>query len=135
MAQTKMAWIINDPSYDRVLYALTVAAMSSARFNDVKVLFTYGAVLRLVRGKTDDVGEETRDWIRENIRFGRNIGVMKSISEMIALFKGFGGKLYACSASLAFHNLTQENLLEEVDDVIGIATFLDRTEGGTMLYV
>jgi len=135
MAQAKMAWIINDASYDRVLYALTVAAMSAARFNNVAILFTYGAVLRLVRGKTDDVGEETPDWIRQTIKSSLKKGAMKSILEMIGLFKGFGGKLYACSASLAFHNLTREKLLEDVDDVIGIATFLERTEGATMLYV
>lgn len=135
MTQTKIALIVNAASYDRVVYALTVAAMSAARFNEVSLLFTYGAVLRLKQGQSDNVGAETPQWIREDVISGIEKGSMKPISEMIALLKGFGGKLYACSAALVFHNLTRDELLEDVDDVIGIATFLEYVEGATVLYI
>jgi peroxiredoxin family protein len=135
MTQTKMAWIINAAAYDRVLYALTVAAMAAARFTDVSVLFTYGAVRRLVREQTDIVGAETPRWIRNEVTSGIEQGTMKPISEMITFLKGFGGTLYACSASLLFHHIPKDELLDDVDDAIGIATFLEQTAGATLLYV
>ena len=62
MDPTKVALIVNSSSYERVSYALSIATISAAHLKDVHVLFTYGAVRRLVKGKTDDVGEETDAW-------------------------------------------------------------------------
>lgn len=135
MEQAKVAIIINSSSYDRVSYALTIAATSAAHLNEVHVLFTYGAVCRLVRGKADEVGEETDAWLREAIVSGIEQGQMKRISEMISYLKGFGGTIYACSAAIAFHHLIKNDLIEEVDEITGISTFLDKTNGATMIYV
>jgi peroxiredoxin family protein len=135
MDPTKVAMIVNSSSYERVSYALSIATISAAHLKDVHVLFTYGAVRRLVKGKTDDVGEETDAGIRADIRLGLEKGSIQKISEMITYLKGFGGKIYACSAALTFHQLTQDDLIEETDDVTGISTFLDKTEGASMLYI
>jgi peroxiredoxin family protein len=135
MESTKVAMVINSPSYERVSYALSIAAISAAHLKEVHVLFTYGAVCRLAKGKTDDVGEETDAWIREDIINGLEKGSIQKITEMITHLKGFGGKIYACSAALTFHQLTQDNLIEETDEVTGISTFLDITEGASMLYI
>ena len=135
MAQARLSVIINSPSYDRIYYALTIASMSAAQLKEVHVLFTYGAVLRLVKGKANDVGEETDVWIRKDVKRGLENGSIKKISEMISYLKGFGGKIYACVAALAFHNITKDDLIEEVDEITGISTFLEKTEGSIMLYV
>jgi len=135
MEQTKVAIIINNSSFDRVSYALTVASTSAAHLKDVHVLFTYGAVLRLVKDRADDIGEETDAWIRKEIRLGLEKGHMKKVSEMINYLKGFGGKIYACSAAIAFHNIEINTLGESVDEIIGISSFLERTDGGTILYI
>jgi len=130
-----VAIIINSPSYDRVSYALSIAAISAGHFKEVHVLFTYGAIRRLLKGKVDVVEEETDAWIRGNIRLGLEKGSIPKISDMIFHLKGFGGKVYACVAAMAFHNITKDELIEEVDEVTGISTFLEKTEGATMLYV
>lgn len=135
MEQAKVAIVINSLSYDRVSYALTIASVSAAQFKEVHVLFTYGAITRLVKGKVDDVGEETNAWIRKDLEHGIEKGYIKKVSEMISYLKGFGGKIYACSAAMAFHNILKDDLIKEVDEVIGISTFLEKTEGATMLYV
>ena len=88
-----------------------------------------------MKGKADDVGEETDAWIRENIKLGLEKGSIPKIPEMISHLKGFGGKIYACAAAMAFHNIAKDDLIEEVDEVIGISTFLEKTEGATTLYV
>jgi peroxiredoxin family protein len=130
-----VALIVNSPSYDRVSYALSIAAMSAAQFNEVHVLFTYGAVCRLLKDKTDGVGEETAAWIREQVLRGLEKHSIQKISEMIFHLKGFGGKIYACTAAMTFHDIAEEDLIEEVDETTGIATFLETTRGATMLYI
>ena len=135
MKQTKVAIIINSYSYDRVSYALTIASTSAAQFKEVYVLFTYGAVLRLVKDAADDMGDETNALIRKNMTLGIEQGSMKRISEMISYLKGFGGKIYVCSAAIAFHHIAKDDLREDVDEITGISTFLEKTEGATMLYV
>ena len=135
MDPLKVAMIINSPSYDRVANALSIATISAAHLKEVHVLFTYGAVCRLIKGKTDDVGEETDAWIRDEIISGLEKGSIQKVTKMITHLKGFGGKIYACSAALTFHHLTQDDLIEEIDEVTGISTFLEKTENAEMLYI
>ena len=44
-------------------------------------------------------------------------------------------KVYACSTTMEFFGLKKEDLAEFVDDVVGVATFLDRAEGGITLFI
>jgi Uncharacterized conserved protein, COG2210 len=44
-------------------------------------------------------------------------------------------KVYACSTTMEFFGIKREDLAEFVDDVVGVATFLDRAEGGIVLFV
>lgn len=132
----KVAIIINSASYDRVAYALTIASTSAAVGKEVHVLFTYGAVLRLMKGKADEVGEETDPWIREHVTLGSLTGAIPKISELLNKLNGFGGKVYACVSAMALHNIMEDELTEEVNGVIGITTFLEKAEGAsTTLYV
>jgi len=135
LKQSGIAIIINSPSYDRVSYGLSIAAVSAAHSKQVHVLFTYGAICRLLKGKTDQVDEETDAWIRNDVKSGLKSRHMPKISEMIVHLKEFGGKIYACSAAITFHHINKEDLIEEVDETIGISAFLEKTEGSRMLYV
>ncbi|MCW4038566.1 MAG: hypothetical protein NWF13_07530 [Candidatus Bathyarchaeota archaeon] len=49
--------------------------------------------------------------------------------------KGFDKKIYACSAAMTFHNIAKDMLVDEVDGVTGISTFLEQTEGAQMLFM
>jgi len=50
---------------------------------------------------------------------------MPSIRDMIATAKDGGVKFHACSPSMDMMNLKREDLIPEVDDMIGAATYLD----------
>jgi peroxiredoxin family protein len=50
---------------------------------------------------------------------------MPSIKEMIATAKESGVKFHACSPTLDMMGLKREDLIPEVDDIIGAATYLD----------
>ncbi len=134
--QGKIAIIINSASYDRVAYALTIASTSAAVGKEVHVLFTYGAILRLKRGKADEIGEETDVWIREHVTLGSLTGAIPKISELINNLNKFGGKVYSCVSAMALHNIMKDDLTEEVNEVTSITAFLEKIEGASMiLYV
>jgi peroxiredoxin family protein len=135
MPQEKLALIINNASYDRVAYALSIAAVSAAQFTQVHVLFTYGAIIRLIKDQTDSIGNETESWLRAQVIIGRDTKTIPRISEMIAHLKGFSGKIYACSAAMALHEIAKEELIDEVDEILGIASFLQRTESANLVYI
>jgi peroxiredoxin family protein len=50
---------------------------------------------------------------------------MPSIREMIATAKECGVKFHACSPTLDMMGLKKEDLIPEVDDIIGAATYLE----------
>jgi peroxiredoxin family protein len=135
MPQDKLALIVNSASYDRVAYALSIATVSAAQFTPVHVLFTYGAIIRLIKEHTDRIGIETEGWLQPQVIMGRDDKTIPQISEMLSHLKGFGGKIYACTAAMALHEISKEELIDEVDDVLGIASFLQRAESADLLYI
>ena len=131
----KVALIVNSGSFERVSFALTVAAMYAALGREVYTLFTYGALFRLIKGRTDEVGEETSPTLRQKIKEGLEKGTIRSISDGINELKRFGGRIYACVAAMSFYDVIRDELIDEVDGVMGIAAFLEATRGAQLLYI
>ena len=131
----KVALIVNSGSFERVSFALTVAAMYAALGREVYTLFTYGALFRLIKGRTDEVGEETSPTLRQKIKEGLEKGSIRSISDGINELKRFGGRIYACVAAMSFYDVIRDELIDEVDGVMGIAAFLEATRGAQLLYI
>ncbi|MCI2414790.1 MAG: DsrE/DsrF/DrsH-like family protein [Candidatus Aramenus sp.] len=44
-------------------------------------------------------------------------------------------KVYACSTTMEFFGIKKEDLAPFVDEVVGVATFLDRATGGMTLFI
>jgi len=44
-------------------------------------------------------------------------------------------KVFACSTTMEFFGMKKEDLADFVDEVVGVATFLDRAEGGITLFI
>lgn len=131
--QRKVGIIINSASYDRVAYSLSVASMYSLNGNEVHVMFTYGAIIRLVKGNADNVGEETETWIRETVIAASKNKSIPRISETLKWLHDFGGKIYACVAAMATHNLVKDDLTEEVEEVTSISGFLEKIEDASIV--
>ena len=120
----KVALIVNTASYERVAFALNMALAAAALGRDVYVLFGYSGVIRLKRSFTDRVGEETNGWIEEQIKSAVDKGGVHRISQLLTDLRKLGGKVYACPAAMALHNLIREDLINEVDEVRGTVEFL-----------
>jgi peroxiredoxin family protein len=132
----KKAIIINTASYERVAFALTLATAFSALGEKVSVLFSYGGILRLRKGHEDEIGEETNGWMKKEIFARKTENNLPKISEQLKLFRSFGGKIYACPAAMAFHNLTKDELTDDLDDVRGLVSFLiEDAKDGTLIYI
>ena len=58
-----------------------------------------------------------------------------TIPEMIASAKDLGVKLHACSTTMDVMGVPKENLIPEVDDIIGAATFLQISSGAQTLFI
>ncbi len=130
----KIALVINTASYERVSFGLGIASSAAALGKEVHVLFGYGGLVRLRKGLEDELGDETDGWLREQIRAGLRKG-NTSISESLKMLHKLKGKIYACPAAMALHNLTSEDLIDEAE-VRGVVEFLrDDAKGAEIIYV
>jgi len=57
------------------------------------------------------------------------------IPEMIKTAKDSGVKLHACSTTMDVMGVKREDLIPEVDDVVGAATFLELSQGAQTLFI
>ncbi|GBC75492.1 hypothetical protein HRbin06_00810 [archaeon HR06] len=128
----KLSLILHSYSYDRVHYGLSIALTGLAMGMEVHVLFTYGALKRLVKGRTDILGEGEME---ERIEKALKKGAISSIKDTISNAKKMGLKIYACVAAMSLLNIARDELIEEVDEVISLSRFLDLAKDSLVLYI
>ena len=58
-----------------------------------------------------------------------------SIPEMFRMAKDLGVKLHACSTTMEVMGTPRDDLIREVDDVVGAATMLSLGEGGQIIFI
>lgn len=116
--------VLHSGSYDRASYALTLALVSLASEMEVHMLLTFEGLRRFTKEHIADIGEETSPSLRTNIEQGLEWGIIQSLENQLVEAKKLGLKLYACPNAMAGLNIGLPDLLEEVDDVLGLATFL-----------
>ncbi|MHA1959115.1 MAG: DsrE/DsrF/DrsH-like family protein [Candidatus Thorarchaeota archaeon] len=121
----RMALVFHSGAYDRVGYGLTMALVALSTGMNVHSFFTHGALQRLIPGATDKLGDETGHAARELVEDGIDMGALEPISQQFTKAKGIGLKVYACVTVMALLDKTKDDLIPEVDDVIGLATYLD----------
>ncbi len=131
----KVAMIVNSGDYDRVSYALSIAKVAGALGMDVHMLFTYGGLSRLVKGRVDKLGSMADTYIRERLEQGLAKGTVAKLSDDISEAKKFGLKVYACVSAMGILGVTKNELIEEVDQVMGLAQFLDISRGAMTYYI
>jgi len=56
------------------------------------------------------------------------------IPEFIEMISDSGGKLYACKASVEMFDLTADDLIEQVDDIITVGEMYHCAAGGPVIY-
>ena len=60
---------------------------------------------------------------------------MPPIHEFIEMVHDAGAGVYACRMSVDMMHLTKEDLIDEVDDIVGAMEFLEKAEGAQLLFI
>ncbi len=116
--------ILHSGSYDRASYALSITLVALASGMEVYMLLTFEGLRRFTRGHLADIGEETSPNVRTNIEMGLESGAIQSLETQLADAKKLGLKLHSCPNAMAALNIPLSDLLDEIDSIMGLATFL-----------
>ncbi len=115
--------ILHNSSYDRVTNALSLAIVSMAMGMEAHILLTYGGLNRFVKGHLEDAEDTDAKLLavlQESIASGHN----HSIEQKLATACEMGLKLYGCANAMDTMGITLTDLVEEVSEVIGFASFI-----------
>lgn len=129
---------LHSGSYDRVYQAMSITNVALATGCEVNIFFSYGALRRLVKGRTDDIVIEGEPaYFATEIEKNLKRGTLDSISEMLYTAKRFGRlNIYACTGSMAVLNIARDELLDIVDSSMGLVSFLELVkEADKVLYI
>jgi peroxiredoxin family protein len=127
----RVAIILHSGSYDKVTNALSLAIVALSMDMEAYVLLTYEALKRFVKGHCEDADctdPELLSLMQKGIESGR----FHRIDEKLEAAHEMGLKLYACTTAMATLGLEREDLVEEVDGIMGLATFLNIAKGAAV---
>ncbi len=122
----KLAIIVSkntlDMAYPPLILAVTAAAMGMEAY----LFFTFWGMYLIKKGGT----EKSKLPGIMSLFTGMMKGKMKkagvsSLDELIKQAKEMGVKFYACQMTMDVLGIRKDDLIEEVDDVVGAATFLN----------
>ncbi len=131
-AADRVAIVLHSGSYDRASYALSLAIVALAIGRPVYILLTYGGLLRFTRRHLEDMDEDTPAAIGEALERGLARGGIVPLAESLANAKRLGLKLYACANAMAVLNISRDELIDEVDEVVGLVTFMKFAHGAAI---
>ena len=60
---------------------------------------------------------------------------MPPVHEFLEMIHDAGAELYACKMSVDMMKLTEADLVDEVDEIVGAMEFLEMTEGAQILFI
>lgn len=95
-----------------------MATIAAAMDSEARIVFQIDGVLLMKKGVADSL---------EALEGG------KPIIDFIREAKEAGVELYSCSAALQLHGMTEEDLIEESDGVIGAAWMMEQAEEASVV--
>lgn len=119
----RMTIILHSGAYDRVSNALSLATIGLSMGMESYILLTYDAVSRFVKGHFEDK-EGTEPGMYKKMHDGIEAGKFHNIEEKLATARELGLKLYACNTAMATMEVEKKDLVDEVDDIMGLTAFI-----------
>ena len=123
--------ILHSGSYDKVNYALSLASVCLAMGMATHMLLTYGGLKRFVKGHLEDM-EGTASEFQVMFQRGKTSAGIRSIQEMLVDSRRLGLRLYACANAMGNMSIARRELMDEVDEVIGLSTFIQFARSATI---
>ncbi len=128
--------IFHSGSYDKVNHGLSIALSALLMGGKARLYFTHGALKYLKKKRDAGIQlDEEDDYYRE--RYIKNVeeGHIERIEEMIKNCKEIGAEFFVCPASMALLNISRDELVDEVDRVIGLASFIAESKDFDFVFI
>jgi len=122
----KMAIIVHSGSMDKLIPVLMLASTGGAMDVDVHLFFTFWGLNALKKGGFEaaklpgDMSIST-EMMKEMMKKAR----VPTLTDMLKMCRETKKvKIYACSTTMEIMGVKKEELIPEVDDIVGAASFL-----------
>jgi len=158
MSSGKLSIICFSGDFDKAVAAFTLASGAAAVNWEVNVFFTFWGlnILKKKKGRTTIGkgflarmfnflmgGPKNLPLSRLNfggISPGLMTGMMKkrnvaTLEELIDSTKALGVRLVACEMAMHILGIAKEDLIDEVQEIIGVPTFLEYSKDGQVIFI
>jgi len=154
----KISIVCFSGDFDKMLAAYTIATGAAATNREVTMFFTFWGLNALKKNQGHSwLG---KDFLSRAFNFlmggKRNLplsrlnffgaspklmsGMMKknnvaSLDELMEAASALGIRFYACEMSMHILGVTKEDLIDDVQEVVGVATFLNESEDAHIIFI
>jgi peroxiredoxin family protein len=128
MSETKkMAIIAHSSTMDKLYPVLMLASAGGAMDVETHIFFTFWGLDALKKGGLENATLPGVMRLGTRMMNGRiKDAKVPTLPELLKMSKEMGNlKLYACSTTMELMKVKEEELIPEVDDIVGAAAFMD----------
>jgi peroxiredoxin family protein len=123
----KLAMVVQGGTIDKLYCAFILASTAVATDMEAHLYFTFWGLQMLVKGAMEKTGlpatyKHLEETMRQNLKrmsYPTPYEMLKRLKQS-KLFK-----MYACSPTMEMFGVKREDLIPEVEEIVGAATFLD----------
>ena len=123
----KHAYVVHSGTLDKLYPVFMLASTGGAMDAEVHLFFTFWGLDAIKKGGLDKSKLPGIMSLGTGMMKGKikKVGV-PSLTELLKMCRDTENvKIYACSTTMAMMDVKEEELIDEVDDIVGAATFLD----------
>ncbi|MGB8779318.1 MAG: DsrE/DsrF/DrsH-like family protein [Candidatus Bathyarchaeia archaeon] len=127
----KLALVVHSGTLDKLLCACILGSTATSMGWEAHLYFTFWGLQALVKGAMEKAGLPS-DYKQMEKPMREKLKQMKYPTpyEMLKRMKTSGLlKIYACTPSMEMFSVKREDLIPEVDELVGAATFLNIASG------
>jgi len=138
LAGKKLSIIVFSGTVDKLMPVGILASGAAASGYEVNLFFTFWGLNAISKGGMSSQPQIDKNYEQMGPMMMKRMQEMKfpMWHQLVKEAKDVGEvKVFACSTTMEFFGMKKEDLADFVDEVVGVATFLDRAEGGITLFI
>jgi peroxiredoxin family protein len=122
----KMAIIVHSGSLDKLYPVFMLSSTGAAMDVETHLFFTFWGLMALKKGGLESAGLPSHMTMDTGMMKGMiKDAKVPTLTELLKMCRQMGNvKIYACSTTMEIMGVKKEDLIPEVDEIVGAATFL-----------
>jgi len=123
----KMAIIVHSGSLDKLYAVFMLSSTGAAMDVETHLFFTFWGLMALKKGGLESAGLPGVMSVGTGMMKGKiKDAKIPTLTELLNMCRKMGNvKIYACSTTMEIMGVKKEDLIPEVDNIVGAATFLN----------